>query len=64
VRLIGDRLRLSIADNGKGLMADAARQGGDGLLNMRSRLENLGGRFEIASQSGRGTTVRFYVPLN
>jgi signal transduction histidine kinase len=64
VRLIGDRLRLSIADNGKGLMADAARQDGDGLLNMRSRLENLGGRFEIASQSGRGTTVRFYVPLN
>jgi len=64
VRLIGNRLRLSIADNGKGLAADAIDRGGDGLVNMRARLEKMGGRFEIASQSGRGTTVRFYLPLN
>ena len=64
VRLIGDRLRLSIADNGKGLAPDAAGRGGDGLVNMRARLEKMGGRFEIASQAGRGTTVRFYMPLN
>jgi signal transduction histidine kinase len=64
VRLIGDRLRLSIADNGKGLVPDAAGRGGDGLVNMRARLEKMGGRFEIASQAGRGTTVRFYMPLN
>ena len=36
----------------------------DGVANMRARLEKLGGRFEIASEAGRGTTVRFYVPLN
>ncbi|MGO8836747.1 MAG: ATP-binding protein [Limisphaerales bacterium] len=64
VRLIGNRLRLSIADNGKGLVAEAASRGGDGLVNMRARLEKMGGRFEIASQPGRGTTVRFYMPLN
>jgi len=64
VRLIGNRLRLSIADNGKGLALTAARGGGNGLVNMRARLEKMGGRFEIASQSGRGTTIRFYVPLN
>jgi len=64
VRLIGDRLRLSIADNGKGLAPGAAGRGGDGLVNMRARLEKMGGRFEIASQPGRGTTVRFYMPLN
>jgi signal transduction histidine kinase len=63
VRLIGNRLRLSIADNGKGLAADAAGRDGDGLVNMRARLEKMGGRFEIASQPGRGTTVRFYMPL-
>jgi len=64
VRLIGDRLRLSIADNGSGLAAGISRQGSDGLVNMRARLEKMGGRFEIASQPGRGTTVRFYMPLN
>ena len=64
VRLIGNRLRLSIADNGRGLAADARARGGDGLVNMRARLEKMGGRFAIASQRGRGTTVRFYVPLN
>jgi signal transduction histidine kinase len=64
VRLIGNRLRLSIADNGRGLVASARGRGGDGLVNMRARLEKMGGRFEIASQPGRGTTVRFYMPLN
>ncbi len=64
VRLIGNRLRLSIADNGQGLPADAGARGRDGLVNMRARLEKLGGRFAIASQRGRGTIVRFYIPLN
>ncbi len=64
VRLIGNRLRLSIADNGHGLAPNTAARNGDGLINMRERLEKMGGRFEIASQPGRGTTVRFYMPLN
>jgi len=63
-RLIGSRLRLSIADNGRGRAAGTGARGGNGLANMRARLEKLGGRFEIASQPGHGTTVRFYVPLN
>jgi signal transduction histidine kinase len=62
VRLIGDRLRLCIADNGKGLPTEAFT--GDGLINMRSRLEKMSGRFAITSQRGRGTTVRFYIPLS
>ncbi len=62
VRLIGDRLRLSIADNGRGLPTGVFT--GDGLVNMRARLEKMGGRFAITSQQGRGTTVRFYIPLN
>jgi len=63
-RLIGNRLRLTIADNGHGLAADDGARGGNGLANMRARLEKMNGRFEIASQRGRGTTVRFYVALN
>jgi signal transduction histidine kinase len=64
VRLIGDRLRLSIADNGQGLADGAVKSGGDGLVNMRTRLKKMGGRFAINSQSDRGTIVRFYMPLN
>ena len=64
VRQIGDRVRLSITDNGRGLAPDALVRGGDGLVNMRTRLEKMGGRFAIASQAGRGTIVRFYMPLN
>jgi signal transduction histidine kinase len=64
VRLIGNRLRLSIADNGRGLAPDASARTGDGLVNMRARLEKMGGRFEITGQAGRGTVVRFYLPLN
>jgi len=64
VRLIGNRLRLSIADNGHGLTVDAGQRSGNGLANMRARLEKMGGRFAIASRSGRGTIVRFYMPLS
>lgn len=64
VRPIGQRLRLSITDNGRGLANDPRTRGGNGLTNMRTRLEKMGGRFEITSQRGRGTTVRFYMPLN
>ncbi len=64
VRVIGKKLRLSIADNGQGLPPDTIARGGDGLANMRTRLEKMGGRFEITSQNGRGTVVRFYFPLN
>jgi len=62
VRPINSRLRLSIADNGRGLAEGAFT--GDGLANMRARLEKIGGRFAISSQHERGTTVRFYIPLN
>ncbi|HEX4342994.1 MAG TPA: ATP-binding protein, partial [Verrucomicrobiae bacterium] len=63
VQMIGQRLRLSIADNGGGLAENISKEGSDGLVNMRMRLEKMGGRFEIASKAGRGTTLRFYMPL-
>jgi signal transduction histidine kinase len=56
-------LRVTIADNGRGLPPGARTGEMDGLNNMRERVERLGGRFEMAGESGRGTTVRFQVPL-
>jgi signal transduction histidine kinase len=33
-----------------------------GLLGMRERLEMVGGRFEVESTSGRGTTIIAQIP--
>jgi len=63
VQLDAGELRLSINDNGRGLSANAPAAGMDGMANMRARMEKLGGRFEIASQPGRGTTVDFHLPV-
>ncbi len=64
IRIIGKRLRLCLADNGGGLEKTLHSPDMDGLTNMRARLEKIGGRFAIASKTGRGTTLRFYLPLN
>jgi len=64
LRIIGNRLRLSLTDNGSGLRSAQPTPEMDGLANMRRRLEKMGGRFTIAGQAGRGTILRFYLPLN
>lgn len=56
-------LRLEVSDNGRGLK-NAQAGGVGGMANMRSRLEKLGGRFEMVSEPGRGTTVKFFLPMN
>lgn len=43
--------------------AGAASDHGNGLPNMRQRLADLGGRCEIKSAPGQGTTVHFTLPL-
>lgn len=59
-----DQLHVRIADNGRGLPATNPPAGHDGIANMRSRVKQLGGHFEISSEPGRGTTVNFSAPLN
>ena len=66
-------LEVTINDNGQGFeAADVFKPSGngkpvvaagDGLLNMRERLEAISGRCVIESGRGRGTTVTFRVPL-
>ena len=64
------RLEVSVSDNGRGFSPDAPpppvsarRRVGNGLTNLRQRLEDLGGHCEITSASGRGTTVAFTLVL-
>lgn len=57
------RLIVSVEDNGSGLKDSPASSGAEGLNSMRRRLERMGGKCEISSRGGQGTTVRFIVPL-
>jgi signal transduction histidine kinase len=53
----------AVRDNGKGFAPgnppQRARPGGNGLANMRQRMEALGGRCIVQSEPGHGTEVRF-----
>src|SRR5262249_50056397 len=54
---------LSIRDRGKGFDSQAAQfTAGVGIAGMRERVRELGGVFEIQSQSG-GTVVAVTIPL-
>jgi len=57
----------TVIDNGTGFAADAPRARGEfpqfGLTTMRERAAGVGGTLEIESTPGKGTTVRFEVPI-
>jgi ligand-binding sensor domain-containing protein/signal transduction histidine kinase len=66
-------LILTIQDNGKGFLPDAAVPGGqnvsagcqrDGLSNMRKRIESMAGRIEMESLPGSGTRVKLMITLD
>jgi signal transduction histidine kinase/ligand-binding sensor domain-containing protein len=56
-------LTLSVEDNGCGFDPAAATPNGNGLENMRRRLEQIGGRCEIVSAPGQGARIKFIVLL-
>lgn len=56
----GDMLRLLVRDDGVG-GADASR--GSGLIGLMDRVEAVGGRLEITSPRGSGTTLAATIPV-
>lgn len=54
-------LVVRVRDNGCGF--GGAVETGNGLKNLRERMEGLGGSFECVSRAGEGTMVVFRVPL-
>lgn len=57
------QLRLEIRDNGVGLPAQPAVNGGVGMRLMQHRCAVIGGRFTIEPRAGSGTIVSCTVPL-
>jgi signal transduction histidine kinase len=57
-----DELAFEVRDDGQGFEANTARRG-SGLQGMADRLEAVGGRLEVASSPGTGTTVTGRVPV-
>lgn len=48
-----------IQDNGKGFDFSKTREFGNGLKNMKKRMEEIDGRFEVSSQLHQGTKLKF-----
>jgi signal transduction histidine kinase len=63
VKIDGQTMLVTITDNGKGFNKARPGSGGNGLLNMKKRAEELGGSFEIQSELEKGTRVVFEVPV-
>ncbi len=59
--VVPEGIELTISDNGRGFAT--AGTGGNGLQNMRARIEALGGRFELSSRPGAGTRLTFHIPM-
>ena len=61
----GDRLSLSVGDDGRGFDPEqAARQRSFGLVGMRERVLMMGGELSIHSQPGEGTTLEVSLALD
>ncbi len=60
----GPNVVLEVRDDGAGFDPGSARDAGRrlGLASMRERARTAGGRLDVASEPGRGTTVRLEVP--
>jgi len=59
---VADGVRTVIEDDGAGFDASDVREGALGLLGMRERVSLLGGRFEVESARGTGTTLIVDLP--
>ncbi|MBK8180354.1 MAG: sensor histidine kinase [Planctomycetes bacterium] len=58
-----DMLSVSVEDDGVGMDPEAMMLRGSGLFSIRERLTHVGGRMQITSSKGNGTTIRLWAPL-
>lgn len=56
-------LRVTVADNGGGLPSPPSNRRGNGLENMRARLQAIGGQCDVDSPATGGVRITFAVPV-
>ncbi|HSE59868.1 MAG TPA: sensor histidine kinase [Nitrospiraceae bacterium] len=56
-------VRLVVEDNGVGFEVSCSPQQGHGLKNMQARAKRVGGRLDVRSDPGQGTTVICTIPI-
>ena len=61
-RMAGDEVEVCIVDDGCGFDMSAASSG-RGLKFLRQRADALGGKLDIATRPGHGTSVRLQLPV-
>jgi signal transduction histidine kinase len=61
--LINKIFCFEITDNGKGMNDLKGREFGNGLLSMRNRMEAINGKFEIKSETNKGTRITLTAEL-
>jgi signal transduction histidine kinase len=54
---------LQIKDDGEGFDIKNKRQFGNGLINMQTRIEQIGGTYTLHSEFGKGTTTIMEIPV-
>lgn len=59
-----DLLSVSVADTGTGFEAGGISGRGNGLRNMRHRIETIGGTCAIVSSANSGTRIQMSIPLS
>jgi signal transduction histidine kinase len=64
LEVMGSRISIMVADDGRGFSLDQASGVGNGLENMQKRMDAIGGTVEFATKPGQGTSVKFHVPIN
>ena len=64
LKVTGSELFIKVADNGKGFDINNIKSSGNGLRNMKQRIEAVGGSYTITSVVGKGTITSVSVLLN
>ena len=60
VQKINDQIKITIQDDGKGFDLDSADLG-NGIQNMKKRIEDVGGSFDLKSEIDKGTTITILI---
>lgn len=63
LKVSNKRPELTLKDNGHGFDPDASGKSGNGLTNMKKRIEACGGTYKLISSPGNGTTIWFSISL-